>query len=350
MTEHDKSKNPQSLKPLYDPVAGHAPAALVTGPTGAIGRVVCRELVQNGYRVLGLARNADQQARLPYAVVPVLGDARDPSRWEAAIIRVDVVIHAALPPSPPGPKDRAFAEREAEDLAGIAAVIGTAVRKKKKRMIFTSSANLFEPNKDGWVNESSGHSEGRGYGVRQRRIYRAIQEQRRKGLKAIVMCPSFVYGPGGWFEKSVLDPMSRGESRMIGDGNQTMHYIEGSDVGRAYRLAIERGIDGEDYLIADDKPSTHGDFSRLAAREMGAPPPKLVPEEDLLPILGEWALEAIVSCPKVDSGRARERLGWTPQYRTIEEGMPVVVRDYKWRREIAPRLEPYRLVQQRSWT
>jgi hypothetical protein len=43
-------------------------------------------------------------------------------------------------------------------------------------------------------------------------------------------------------------------------------------------------------------------------------------------------------------------LGWTPQYRTIEEGMPVVVRDYKWRREIAPQLEPYRLVQHRSWT
>jgi hypothetical protein len=30
--------------------------------------------------------------------------------------------------------------------------------------------------------------------------------------------------------------------------------------------------------------------------------------------------------------------------------MPVVVRDYKWRREIAPQLEPYRLVQNRSWT
>jgi acetyltransferase-like isoleucine patch superfamily enzyme len=120
--------------------------------------------------------------------------------------------------------------------------------------------------------------------------------------------------------------------------------------GRNATLHVEQGIDGDDYLIADDKPSTHGAFSRLAAREMGAPAPKSVPEEDLLPILGDWALEAIVYCPKVDSTRARERLGWTPQYRTIEEGMPVVVRDYKWRREIALQLEPYRLVQHRSWT
>src|SRR5262245_56438669 len=105
MSERDKN-NPEPLKPLYDPVAGQAPAALVTGPTGAIGRVVCRDLVQNGYRVLGLARNADQQARLPYAVVGIPGDIRDPRTWEAAITRADVVIHAAIPPAPKGPKDR----------------------------------------------------------------------------------------------------------------------------------------------------------------------------------------------------------------------------------------------------
>jgi len=277
MSEHDKN-NPEPLKPLYDPVAGHAPAALVTGPTGAIGRVVCRELVQNGYRVLGIVRSSDQSARLPYAVVPIQGDIRDPSRWDAAITRADVVIHAAIPPAPKGPKDRAYAVREAEELAAILGGIATAVRKKKKRLIVTSSALVFEPNKDGWVTESSGYSEGKGYGIRQRRIYRTVQEQRKKGLKAIVMCPAYVYGPGGWFEKSLLEPMSRGESRMVGEGNQTMHYVEGSDVGRAYRLAIEHGVDGDDYLIGDDRPSTHGAFTRLGVTDEFA----VLAEADLL--------------------------------------------------------------------
>lgn len=58
----------------------------------------------------------------------------------------------------------------------------------------------------------------------------------------------------------------------------------------------------------------------------------------------------MVTCPKIDSTRARERLGWTPQYKTIEEGVPVAVRDYKWRRAQASELEPFRLVQHRSWT
>lgn len=343
-------KKPIDTKPQYDAAAPFSSAALVTGATGAVGRVVCRDLVQNGYRVFGLARTPDQAARLPYAVVPVPGDIRDPSRWDAAIRRVDIVIHAAVPHGAPGPKERDYFDREGAELAAIATGIGTAVRKHKKRMIFTASANVFQPNAEGWVTESSGLSEGRGYGIRQRQVYRAIEGLRKKGLNAIVMCPVFVYGPGGWFEKSVLDPMSRGESRMIGDGTQTMHYVEGSDLGRAYRLAIERGVEDDDYLIADDRPSTHGEFTKLVAREMGAPPPVEVPVEDLVPVMGEWAVDAMTFCPKADTTRARERLGWTPEYRTIEEGMPAVVRDYKWRHTYGNQAKPFRLVQHRSWT
>jgi len=116
---------------------------------------------------------------------------------------------------------------------------------------------------------------------------------------------------------------------MIGEGNQTMHYIEASDAASGYRLAIERGIPGEDYLLADDQPTTLGEFTALVAREMGAPPPVPIPEEELIPALGAWAVEAYTTCPRVDSTKARRDLGWSPRYRTIQEGVPVVVRAYK---------------------
>src|SRR5258705_12474740 len=123
--------------------------------------------------------------------------------------------------------------------------------------------------------------------------------------------------------------MSRGESRVIGEGTQTMHYIEASDAASGYRLAIERGIPGEDYLLADDRPTTLGEFVALVAREMGAPPPVSIPEEELIPVLGAWTVEAYTYCPKVDSSKARVRLGWAPRYRTIEEGVPVAVREFR---------------------
>jgi len=46
------------------------PTVLVTGATGAIGRAVCRDLVVNGYLVMGLVRSLEARKRLPYAVIP----------------------------------------------------------------------------------------------------------------------------------------------------------------------------------------------------------------------------------------------------------------------------------------
>jgi nucleoside-diphosphate-sugar epimerase len=193
----------------------------------------------------------------------------------------------------------------------------------------TFGALLFEPDAQGWVRENFAISSGRGYGIRHRLAYPVLAGHRKKGLKAIAMCPAFIYGRGGWFESGVLEPMAMGKSSFIGDGTQTMHYIAASDVGAGYRLAIEHGLEKEDYLLADDRPVTLGAFTRLVAKEMGAPPPAGVPEEDLAPVIGDWAVEAYTFCPKVDSAKAREQLGWTPRFKTIDEGVPVVVREYK---------------------
>jgi nucleoside-diphosphate-sugar epimerase len=325
---------------MYDPVQGHATAVLVTGATGGIGRAVCRELVTHGYRVLGLARDDDARARLPYAVVPIPGDIREPERWIAGIRRADVVVHLALPAEfGSGKKERTDAQREADEMASILDRLGTHVRREKKRMIHTFGALMYEPNRDGWVTEASPISSGRGYGIRHKTAYPVLARLRKKGLQAISVNPAFVYGPGGWFERSLVEPMSRGESSFIGDGAQPMHYIEAMDAAAGYRLAIENGLQGDDYLLADDRPTTLGDFTRLVAKEMGAPEPRPVPEEDLIPLLGAWTVEAYTFCPKVDSTRARERLGWTPRFPTVEEGVPAVVREWK-RRRLAPAFEP----------
>ena len=321
---------------MYDPSEGISRAVLVTGATGAIGRAVCRELVTHGYRVFGLARNHEAQGRLSYGAIPVIGDIREPERWESAIRRADIVVHLALPPgTATGPMERADAEREAAGSAAILDRLCTLIRRNRKRMVHTFGGLLYEPDPDGWVSESSPITSGRGFGIRHRTTYPVLQRHRAKGLKAISVNPGFVYGAGGWFEHGVLEPMSRGQSSYIGDGTQTMHYIAATDAAVGYRLAIERGLDGEDYLLADERPTTLGEFTRLVAREMGAPAPVSVPEETLIPVLGAWTVEAYTFCPKIDSTRARERLGWSPRYRTIEEGVPVVVREWKRARAAA---------------
>lgn len=306
------------------------PTVLVTGATGAIGHAVCRDLVVNGYLVLGLVRNLEAKERLPYAVIPALGDVRNPPSWEHAIEQADIVVHLALHPgSHSGPKEVEQAEREARAIAEVLDRVALFCRRHKRLLIHTFGALLYDPDPDGWVRETSAISSGRGFGIRHRIAYPVLERHRKRGLRAMSVNPAFVYGPGGWFENGVLRPMSRGESAMIGDGWQTMHYLEASDAASGYRLAIERGIPGEDYLLADDRPSTLGEFTALVAREMGAPPPVAIPEEELIPVLGKWTVEAYTTCPKVDSTKARRYLGWTPRYRTIQEGVPPVVRAFR---------------------
>jgi nucleoside-diphosphate-sugar epimerase len=315
---------------MYDPAKDYATAVLVTGATGAIGSAVCRDLVVHGYRVLGLVRNAEAKDQLSYGVVAVVGDVREPAQWESAIERADAVIHLAVPSEiKGGKKERADAERDADLLAAVLDRVCLSVHRNKKRLIHTFGSPMYEPNADGWVRETSPISSGRGYGVRHRKCYPVLARHRKRGLKAMSVNPSFVYGPGGWFGAGVLEPMSRGRSTYIGDGTQTMHYVAASDAAVAYRLALERGLDGEDYLVADDRPSTLGEFTRLVAREMGAPEPVSVPEEELIPILGAWNVEAYTFCPKSDTSKARELLGWAPRFRTIEEGIPAAVREWK---------------------
>ena len=324
------------ITPTYDPAEDYATAVLVTGATGAIGRAVCRELVTQGYRVLGLVRNAEAKARLEYGVVAVMGDIRDPVPWESAIERSDVVIHLAVPSHiGQGKQEREDAERDADELAAILDRLCVFVRRHKKRLVNTFGALLYEPGPDGWVRESSPISSGRGFGIRHRKTYPVFARHRKKGLRAMSVNPAFIYGPGGWFEQGVLEPMSRGQSTFIGDGTQTMHYIAASDTAVGYRLAIEKGLDGDDYLLADDRPSTLGEFTRLVAKEMGAPGPVSVPEETVIPILGAWKVEAYTFCPKVDSSKARDVLGWRPVARTIETGVPVAVREWKRSRAVA---------------
>ncbi len=314
---------------MYDPTHEYSSNILITGATGMIGRAVARELVVHGYRVHGLARNVEARARLPYAVIAVMGDIRSPERWENAIRRVDAVIHLALDGDEGGKQEREDAERQAAGMAERLEALGEICRRNKKKLLHTFGSPLYEPGPDGIVRETCGISAGRGYGLRHRIVWPVFQALRRRGLQAISVNPTFVYGRGGWFEGGVLRPMLEGKSAFLGDGTQTMHYVEASDTAAAYRLALEHGIVGEDYLVADDAPSTIGAFTRLVAKELGAPAPSGISEETAIEALGHWGYEAVTFGPPVDSTKAREHLGWTPKYRTIEEGVPAVVLDFK---------------------
>ncbi|KAI0070032.1 NAD(P)-binding protein [Panus rudis PR-1116 ss-1] len=67
----------------------------IIGATGFIGFPVAQALVRAGHIVLGLART-EEKSRLLAAeeIIPVSGDASDPSKWTSLLGDIDVVIEA----------------------------------------------------------------------------------------------------------------------------------------------------------------------------------------------------------------------------------------------------------------
>jgi len=283
------------ITPYYDPAEDYATAVLVTGATGAIGRAVCRELVTHGYRVLGLARNAEAKARLEYGVVAVVGDIRDPAPWESAIERSDVVIHLAVPADiGQGKEEREDAERDAEELAAVLDRLCVFVRRHKKRLVNTFGSLLYEPGPDGWVRDSSPISSGRGFGIRHRKTYPVFARHRKKGLRAISVNPTFIYGSGGWFEHGVLEPMSRGQSSFIGRRRLPPRRRPSLDARRVHAARRE----------GDARPR-----ARFRARGDGDPDPRCV-EGGRLYFLPESRLIQSPGCPGLETCLPHDR-GWS---------------------------------------
>jgi nucleoside-diphosphate-sugar epimerase len=66
---------------------------LVTGANGFVGRPLCRELFQRGYRVRGAMRTHGQLSEKGETVTVGAIDAG--TKWEDALRGVDTVIHLA---------------------------------------------------------------------------------------------------------------------------------------------------------------------------------------------------------------------------------------------------------------
>ena len=77
----------------------------------------------------------------------------------------------------------------------------------------------------------------------------------------------------------------------------------------------EASAPGETYLIADGTPVTRREFYTESARLLGAPPARFA----------EAKPGANEPNRRANTAKARERLGWVPQYPSYREGLAASV-------------------------
>lgn len=215
-------------------------STLVTGGLGYTGRIIVRQLAEQGQKVVNYNRDYTEQTT--DLVSPVQGELYDIPRLVKTIERyeVDRIIHTAAMSHPDlsielpittvvANIDGTVSLMEAMRLAGI------------RRIVNFSSETVYGNHSDP-IDEDSATVPTTPYGVSKvavehfSRIYNELY-----GLEAMSLRFSEVYGPGNRMPqilRDIIKPVLRGQAfEMECGADHLFHFIHAEDVGRAAILA-----------------------------------------------------------------------------------------------------------------
>ncbi len=145
-------------------------------------------------------------------------------------------------------------------------------------------------------------------------------------LENVVLRPSHVYGPGGWYEEEFVKRLrSPGRFAVIGRGDNLWDVVRVEDVASACADALERAPDGATYHVADDDPITFYDFIALTADALGTGKPRRIPAGLARLAAGKHAVTAVTRSARSSNARIKAELGWSPRFPTAREGVPDAV-------------------------
>lgn len=311
-------------------------AVLVTGATGLVGFNIVKSLLARGRAVKALVRDP-QRAReiLPRECALVRGDVTDKSTLEGAMAGCDTVYHAAGLPEQ-WFRDAGIFQRV--NVEGTRNMVEVALRVGLRRFVYTSTIDVFEGAAGATFDESviASAPKGTAYERSKQEADLVVVEAIQRGLMAVFLHPSGVYGPGPMaspgINQLVLD-LKHGKLPMLLPGGVPLVYSE--DVGEGHVLAEERGHVGERFILSTD----YFTLSELAGKIVAALGLRRVP-----PVMPLWlgnvvaqvgeAVSGVTGRPPLipkgqlhflqwqaipDGGRARAQLGWQP--RSFEAGL-----------------------------
>jgi nucleoside-diphosphate-sugar epimerase len=295
---------------------------LVTGASGFVGRATCDELGRRGHEVVALVRRAGSE---PPGTKAQICDLTDAASLQEAVPsqHADAVIHLAA---------EIASQRDARKVwevnvegtrrlleACLSDVLSDGEADRAPRFVLASTVvtgdahgELLEPDKPLPVETPYGESK-----------QEAEKLVRESGLEAVIVRPSHVYGPGGWYAEEFVKRLRQpGRFAVIGPGDNWWDVVRVEDVATALADATERAPAGAVYHVADDEPIRFYDFVALTAKELGVGSPRRIPVWLANVAAGRHAVTAVVRSARSSNARIKDELGWRPAYPTAAEGVP----------------------------
>jgi dihydroflavonol-4-reductase len=230
---------------------------LVTGPTGHIGNVLVRKLLQRGEQVRALLLRGESASPLNGLPVECIeGDVLDPASLRSVLRGVRTVYHlAGVISIMPG--DHPLLRRVNVD--GTRNMLRAAKEAGVEKFIYTSSIHAIQRAEQGLIDERLPYDPGNPYGAYDRSKAQATLEVQRAsagGLNTVILCPTGVIGPydfRGSMMGSVIRAAARQEAMLYVDG--AYDFVDVRDVAAGLIAAAEQGKPGQSYILSGHRIS-----------------------------------------------------------------------------------------------
>ena len=291
----------------------------VTGASGFIGRSLCRRLLERGHDVGALVRRPGSQ---PAGTRALAGDLSDGPRLAQTLAseRPDCVVHLAAEIA----SQRSERKLREVNVHGTARLVDACLALAGEepaagpRLLFASTVVTGDAHGE-LLTEETPLPLQTPYGRSKAEGERLVLES---GLPAVVIRPSHVYGPGGWYAEELVARLRQpGRFAVIGSGKNLWDVVHVADVTEALTLAAEHATPAPVYHVADDEPISFYDFMALTARALGVGPPRRIPAALASLVAGRNAVDAAVRSARSSNAKIKRELDWRPRFPSSREGI-----------------------------
>lgn len=301
---------------------------LITGANGFLGRHLCTEMLQQGWRVKTATRSVDP---LIAGAEPVMvGSIDGEINWADALSGVDAVVHLAARVHVISDKATdPLAEFRAVNLDGTLNLARQAVKAGVRRFLFLSSIGVNGNATHGVpfdeLSEPDPHSE---YTVSKYEAERGLHEIASKSVMEIVIIrPPLVYGPGvpGNFAK-LINFTSKSYPLPLGAIRNRRSFVSIYNLLDFIVTCLNHpAAANQTFLVSDGEDLSTTELLRRLAAALNVPtrllpvPQKLLEAGFSMLGMGDLA-QRLCGSLQMDIAKAGKMLDWNPPV-SVDEGL-----------------------------
>jgi hypothetical protein len=271
---------------------------IISGATGFIGRVLCRELIDRGYEVVVLSRNPVKgTALLSKSLQVVSWDAKTADGWQQFADGTLGIINLAGENIAGGrwtqPRKQKIIESRLAAGRAIVEVVSRA-RHKPRVVIQASGIGYYGSRGDALLDETSAAGQGflADVAAQWEQTTSAVVSM---GVRQVIIRTGIVLGHDGGFLSRILLPFKLFMGGHMGSGTQWLSWIHRAAEVRAICFLLERDDLSGAFNLCAPNPLAAREFFRVVGTVMGRPSWLPVPGFALRLMLGEMAEELILS-------------------------------------------------------